>query len=43
MAVSSLSQGNVRVALYERVSTTNHGQDVAVQTGEVEQFAQARG
>jgi DNA invertase Pin-like site-specific DNA recombinase len=32
-----------RVAIYARVSTTNHGQDVAVQTRELEQFAQARG
>jgi DNA invertase Pin-like site-specific DNA recombinase len=32
-----------RVAIYGRVSTTNHGQDVAVQTRDLEQFAQARG
>jgi DNA invertase Pin-like site-specific DNA recombinase len=32
-----------RAAIYARVSTTNHGQDVAVQTRELEQFAQARG
>src|SRR5271155_250080 len=32
-----------RVAIYGRVSTTNHGQDVNVQTRELEQFAQARG
>ena len=31
-----------RAAIYARVSTTNHGQDVAVQTRELEQFAQAR-
>jgi DNA invertase Pin-like site-specific DNA recombinase len=32
-----------RVALYARVSTTNHGQDVSMQTRELEQFAEARG
>jgi DNA invertase Pin-like site-specific DNA recombinase len=32
-----------RVAIYGRVSTTNHGQDVRLQTRELEQFAQARG
>jgi site-specific DNA recombinase len=32
-----------RAAIYARVRTTNHGQDVAVQTRELEQFAQARG
>ena len=39
MASNSLQ----RVAIYGRVSTTNHGQDVNVQTRELEQFAQARG
>jgi DNA invertase Pin-like site-specific DNA recombinase len=39
MASTSLT----RVAIYGRVSTTNHGQDVAVQTRDLEQFAQARG
>src|SRR5205809_146222 len=39
MASNSLS----RVAIYGRVSTTNHGQDVALQTRELEQFAQVRG
>lgn len=29
--------------MYARVSTTNHGQDVNMQTRELEQFAQARG
>ncbi|MGC1452568.1 MAG: recombinase family protein [Candidatus Sulfotelmatobacter sp.] len=43
MAVSSLSHENTRVAIYARVSTTNHGQDVKVQTRELEQFATARG
>jgi DNA invertase Pin-like site-specific DNA recombinase len=32
-----------RVAIYARVSTTNHGQDVTVQTRELQQFAEARG
>jgi len=43
MATRSLSQENIRVAIYARVSTTNHGQDVGLQTRELEQFAQARG
>jgi DNA invertase Pin-like site-specific DNA recombinase len=33
----------VRVAIYARVSTTNHGQDVSMQTRELRQFAEARG
>jgi DNA invertase Pin-like site-specific DNA recombinase len=32
-----------RVAIYARVSTTNHGQDVTVQTRELQEFAEARG
>ena len=32
-----------RVAIYARVSTTNHGQDVSMQTREIRQFAEARG
>lgn len=32
-----------RVAIYARVSTTNHGQDVSLQTRELRQFADARG
>jgi DNA invertase Pin-like site-specific DNA recombinase len=32
-----------RVAIYARVSTTNHGQDVSLQTRELLQFAVARG
>jgi DNA invertase Pin-like site-specific DNA recombinase len=32
-----------RMAIYARVSTTNHGQDVTLQTRELGQFAQARG
>ncbi|HUJ31235.1 MAG TPA: recombinase family protein [Candidatus Acidoferrum sp.] len=39
MASNSLT----RVAIYGRVSTTNHGQDVSMQATELEQFAQARG
>jgi DNA invertase Pin-like site-specific DNA recombinase len=39
MAPSSIP----RVALYARISTTNHGQDVSTQTRELEQFVQARG
>ena len=32
-----------RVAIYARVSTANHGQDVSMQTRELRQFAEARG
>jgi DNA invertase Pin-like site-specific DNA recombinase len=32
-----------RVALYGRISTTNHGQDIGLQTRELRQFAEARG
>jgi DNA invertase Pin-like site-specific DNA recombinase len=32
-----------RVAIYARVSTTNHGQDAGMQTRELRQFAEARG
>jgi DNA invertase Pin-like site-specific DNA recombinase len=32
-----------RVAIYARVSTVNHGQDVSMQTRELRQFAGARG
>src|SRR6202790_819401 len=39
MASNSLQ----RVAIYGRGSTLNHGQDVSMQTRELEQFAQARG
>lgn len=42
MATGSLQQF-IRAAIYARVSTTNHGQDVSLQTRELEQFAQARG
>ena len=40
---SEILQQPTRLAIYGRVSTTNHGQDVTVQTRELEQFAQARG
>ena len=43
MARQSLSHQNTRVAIYARVSTTNHGQDVTLQTRELEQFAHVRG
>src|SRR5690242_8029090 len=32
-----------RVAIYARISTTNHGQDVSMQTRELRQFAEVRG
>ncbi len=37
------SQRAKRVAIYARVSTINHGQDVSMQTRELRQFAEARG
>ena len=37
------SQSLTRAGIYARVSTSNHGQDVNVQTRELEQFAAARG
>jgi DNA invertase Pin-like site-specific DNA recombinase len=40
---SGILQQSARAAIYARVSTTNHGQDVTMQTRELEQFAQARG
>jgi DNA invertase Pin-like site-specific DNA recombinase len=40
---SGILQQHSRAAIYARVSTTNHGQDVSVQTRDLEQFAQARG
>lgn len=43
MASVSLSHECKRVAIYARVSTANHGQDVTVQTRELRQFAEARG
>jgi DNA invertase Pin-like site-specific DNA recombinase len=40
---SGILQQPSRAAIYARVSTTNHGQDVKVQTRDLEQFAQVRG
>jgi DNA invertase Pin-like site-specific DNA recombinase len=37
------SHSLTRVGIYARVSTSNHGQDVKVQTRELEHFASARG
>jgi DNA invertase Pin-like site-specific DNA recombinase len=37
------SESAQRVAIYARVSTTNHGQDVGLQTRELKQFAEVRG
>jgi DNA invertase Pin-like site-specific DNA recombinase len=37
------AQAKKRVAIYARISTANHGQDVTLQTRELEQFASARG
>jgi DNA invertase Pin-like site-specific DNA recombinase len=34
---------DIRVALYARVSTTNHGQDVTLQTRELKEFVERRG
>jgi DNA invertase Pin-like site-specific DNA recombinase len=33
----------MKAAIYARVSTTNHGQDVTLQTRDLQQFAEARG
>jgi DNA invertase Pin-like site-specific DNA recombinase len=33
----------MRVAIYGRISTTNHGQDINLQTRDLEQFSQVRG
>jgi DNA invertase Pin-like site-specific DNA recombinase len=40
---SAILQQSSRAVIYARVSTVNHGQDVTLQTRELEQFAQARG
>lgn len=40
---SSILQRTARAGIYARVSTTNHGQDVTLQTRELRQFAEARG
>jgi DNA invertase Pin-like site-specific DNA recombinase len=34
---------SARVAIYARVSTINHGQDAGLQSGELREFAEARG
>jgi DNA invertase Pin-like site-specific DNA recombinase len=39
----SESGPQMRAAIYARVSTINHGQDVTLQTRDLEQFAKARG
>src|SRR5579859_1092367 len=39
----SLSHRNTRVAVYARVSTTNHGQDTALQTRELKEYIERRG
>jgi DNA invertase Pin-like site-specific DNA recombinase len=33
----------MRIAIYARVSTVNHGQDAGMQTREMRQFTEARG
>jgi DNA invertase Pin-like site-specific DNA recombinase len=45
MASSSLPQDTktTRVAIYARVSTSNQGQDVTLQTRELQKYAEARG
>ena len=45
MAPESVQQDgkSTRVAIYARVSTINHGQDVTLQTRELRQFLEARG
>jgi DNA invertase Pin-like site-specific DNA recombinase len=40
---SVILQQPSRAAIYARVSTTNHGQDVSTQTRELRQFVEARG
>ncbi len=40
---SGILQQLSRAAIYARVSTNNHGQDVSMQTRDLEQFAEARG
>jgi DNA invertase Pin-like site-specific DNA recombinase len=37
------STSSLRAAIYARISTTNHGQDVSMQTREVREFAERRG
>jgi DNA invertase Pin-like site-specific DNA recombinase len=40
---SGILQQPARAAIYARVSTTNHGQDVTLQTREMDEFCQHRG
>jgi len=37
------AQENIRCAVYARVSTTNHGQDVTMQTRELREYCERRG
>ena len=43
MAEKNLSHTNARVAIYGRISTTNHGQDVTMQTRELREYCERRG
>jgi DNA invertase Pin-like site-specific DNA recombinase len=45
MAVSTLPQEShpLQVALYARISTSNHGQDVGLQLGDLREYVRARG
>jgi DNA invertase Pin-like site-specific DNA recombinase len=43
VASQSLSHENTRVAIYARVSTANNGQDPALQTRELREYAKRRG
>ena len=43
MARQSLPHQNTLVAIYARVSTTNHGQDVSMQTHELRDYCERRG
>ena len=38
-----MKQGTIRTAIYARVSTSNHGQDVSLQTRELREYCQRRG
>jgi DNA invertase Pin-like site-specific DNA recombinase len=40
---SGILQQLSKAAIYARISTTNHGQDVSMQTRELRQFSEARG
>ena len=43
MAEKNLSHTNAHVAIYGRISTTNHGQDVTLQTRELREYCERRG